>query len=316
MNEALLSARAFETMKSPHPGVCELDTQALRAWPLPPLAHDADKEVRGRIVVVAGSREIPGAAVLAGTAALRVGAGKLLIATASSVAPALALRMPEARVIALPETPQGGFAIDGVELLRRSLEAADAVVIGPGMMQDEAACRFVQALLPALADCTVVLDALAMDVVLQQGRFETPVLLTPHAGEMAHLTGQSKEAVQSDPQRAALAAAQRWNAVVALKGATTWIAGPDGALWRHQGGNSGLATSGSGDTLAGAIGGLAARGASLAQAAGWGVLLHARAGERLAQRLGPVGFLARELPQAMLAVLSKVEAAGAPAPQD
>jgi NAD(P)H-hydrate repair Nnr-like enzyme with NAD(P)H-hydrate dehydratase domain len=102
-------------------------------------------------------------------------------------------------------------------------------------------------------------------------------------------------------------AARRWNAVVALKGAQTVIATPEGKVWCHQGGNCGLATSGSGDTLAGAIGGLAARGAALAQACAWGVVLHARAGELLAGQRGPVGYLARELPDAMLAVLRGYE---------
>jgi hydroxyethylthiazole kinase-like uncharacterized protein yjeF len=284
-----------------------LDTQALRGWPLPALPEEADKEARGRVVVIGGSREIPGAAVLAGTAALRAGAGKLLIATAASVAVPMALQMPEARVIGLPETAKGGFHLDGVALLAESLRSGISVVIGPGMMEEEATCRFVAALLPKLTDCQVLMDAGAMDVITTQHRFEVPVLLTPHAGEMAHLTGESKERIQSEPQEIARAAARRWNAVVALKGKVTWIATPEGTLWRHEGGTSGLGTSGSGDTLAGVIGGMAARGASLAQAAAWGVVLHAQAGARLSERMGPVGFLARELPQEMLAVLASLE---------
>lgn len=285
-----------------------IDPQALRRWPLPPLAGDADKEARGRIVVVAGSREMPGAAVLAATAALRVGAGKLVIATARSVAAQMAFAMPEARVIALPETPGGGFeAAAGAELLEACIVPAHAVVIGPGLMDREATCAFVQALLPLLHDRSVVLDALAMDGVAAIGRFPQPVLLTPHAGEMAHLSQADKEEVLADPLGAARNAARRWNAVVAVKGPSTAIAAPDGRAWLHEGGNSGLATSGSGDTLAGAIGGLAARGATLEQACAWGVLLHAQAGERLARRLGPVGYLAREIAAEMMAVLGALE---------
>ena len=127
-----------------------------------------------------------------------------------------------------------------------------------------------------------------------QGSESTPLILTPHAGEMAHLCGRSKQTVSADPQGTALEAARRWNAVVALKGATTVIATPDGRLWTHCGGEAGLATSGSGDTLAGIIGGLAARGATPEQACAWGVVLHAGAGARLASR-GPLGFLARYL---------------------
>jgi ADP-dependent NAD(P)H-hydrate dehydratase len=152
----------------------------------------------------------------------------------------------------------------------------------------------------------VVLDALAMDVVLDLRRFEGTPLLTPHAGEMAHLTGISKESVNADPERHAREAALRWNAVVALKGATTYIATPEGDCWRHVGGQAGLGTSGSGDVLAGIIVGLAARGAPLAQAAAWGVALHAQAGSALAERLGPMGFLARELPGEIPTLLEKL----------
>jgi hydroxyethylthiazole kinase-like uncharacterized protein yjeF len=282
-----------------------VDARSLREWPLPPLSDDADKEARGRVLVIAGSREIPGAAVLAATAALRVGAGKLAIATGESVATALALAMPEARVIGLPETPGGGFRVEGIERVERSLGGASAVLVGPGMMDTEACKDFVRALLPLAKGCRVVLDASAMDAAMA-GTFSEPVLLTPHAGEMAHLTGGDKDAILADPLGAALDAARRWNAVVAVKAPTTTIARPDGNSWRHTGGNCGLATSGSGDTLAGAIAGLCARGASLEQACAWGVVLHAQAGERLAARLGPVGYLAREIPEAMLEALNAV----------
>lgn len=285
----------------------ELDAAALRGWPLPLLDDAADKEARGRLLVVAGSREIPGAAVLAATAALRVGAGKLAIATAESVAASMAFAMPEARVIPLPETPAGGLRAEGIDRLARSLDGARAVLLGPGLMDTAATCALVAALLPLARGKAVVLDALAMDAALHLGRFEEPVLLTPHAGEMAHLTGLDKQAVQQDAQAAAADAARRWNAVVAAKGPTTRIAAPDGRQWRHTGGNAGLATSGSGDTLAGAIAGLAARGAPLAQACAWGVALHARAGERLARQVAPVGYLAREIADAMAGVLQELQ---------
>lgn len=289
-------------------GPDRIDPAALRRWPLPALDGDADKEARGRIVVIAGSREMPGAAVLAATAALRVGAGKLVIATARSVAAQMAFAMPEARVIGLPETPGGGFeASAGADLLEECIVPAHAVLIGPGLMDCDATCAFVQGLLPLLRDHPVVLDALAMDGVSALGRFPQPVLLTPHAGEMAHLSQADKDQVLADPLAAARAAARRWNAVVAVKGPSTAIAAPDGRTWLHEGGNSGLATSGSGDTLAGAIAGLAARGATLEQACAWGVVLHAQAGERLARRLGPVGYLAREIAQELVAVLGTLE---------
>ena len=137
-------------------------------------------------------------------------------------------------------------------------------------------------------------------------RFERPVILTPHAGEMAHLTGTPKQDIQNAPDPRALEAARSWNAVVALKGARTVIATPDGTLYQHEGGNVGLAISGSGDVLAGVIAGLVARGAPLDQAACWGVALHARAGERLAERMGTLGYLAREISHEIPALLEQI----------
>ena len=275
----------------------EIDPALLAGWPLPQPESHGDKEGRGRTLVIAGSREMPGAAWLAAVSALRAGAGKLQVATAASVAAGLALRLPEARVIALPETSTGGLALAGIALLEPLLARTDAVVIGPGLQDEAATLAFTRRLMASTpTEAAWVLDAQAMSVVIDGAAFSRPPLLTPHAGEMAHLTGMEKDAVEADPAGAAREAARRWNAIVAVKGATTIIAAPDGRTWRHAGGHVGLATSGSGDTLAGIVAGLAARGAPLEQAAAWGVAVHARAGLALAERVGPLGYLAREIP--------------------
>jgi ADP-dependent NAD(P)H-hydrate dehydratase len=155
----------------------------------------------------------------------------------------------------------------------------------------------------------LLLDAAAMGAVLRLGTQDGPLCITPHAGEMAHLSGADKARVLADPQRAASEAAQRWPAMVVLKGATTVIASRGVGTWRHDGGNMGLATAGSGDVLAGVLAGLVARGASLEQAAAWAVSLHAQAGERLAQRMGGLGYLASELPAELPALLQRLGAA-------
>jgi ADP-dependent NAD(P)H-hydrate dehydratase len=273
----------------------ELTRFALRDWPLPQHDGGSDKEDRGSVLVIAGSREIPGAAILAATAALRSGAGKLTIATVASVAASVAIAVPEARVIALPENPAGEVLPEAARLLEKVSCRAAAALIGPGLMEGQGNTAFVETLLGFLKDTAVILDAAAMDVVLNGQAFDQPVLLTPHAGEMAHLTGRSKDDVQDNGLQIALDMAARHNAVVALKGATTFIVSSAGAGWRHAASIPGLGTSGSGDVLAGIITGLAARGAPLEQAAVWGVLLHAAAGKRLSGHNGPLGFLAREL---------------------
>jgi hydroxyethylthiazole kinase-like uncharacterized protein yjeF len=287
----------------------DITARTLRDWPLPQPSFDGDKEVRGHVLIVGGAREMPGAVMLAATAALRAGAGKLTIATAASVAPLVAMAIPEARVIGLAETANGGFTIEAARKLGELAGRVGAMLVGPGMQDEGATAELVHALLPRFAGTALILDAAAMGAVRMAGephlledakdmahfRFAEPVLLTPHAGELSHLTGEDKEALAADPVAAAAQAARRWNAVVALKGATTVIAAPDGQRWQHEGGNIGLAISGSGDALAGIIAGLAARGASLAQAAAWGVALHASAGEQLSIKYGVLGYLAREI---------------------
>lgn len=285
------------------PQAIAVDDALLRAWPLPQPDEKGDKESRGRVLVIAGSREIPGAALLAATAALRAGAGKLVVAVPRSIAQMLAAAMPEARVIALPESPKGGVLVDAVETLRELGGETAAVLVGPGMADGTATLPFVQALLPVFREATVVLDAMAMDCVPAGGRLAQPVVLTPHAGEMAHLTGLAKEDVQERALQVALQQAAAWGAVVALKGAATHVAHHDTRAWRHAASTPGLGTSGSGDVLAGVIAGLAARGAAPEQAAVWGVALHARAGERLARQSGSLGYLARELPGAVPGVM-------------
>jgi hydroxyethylthiazole kinase-like uncharacterized protein yjeF len=277
---------------------------------LPQPDAEGDKEERGRVLVIAGSREMPGALILAANAALNAGAGKLMVATAASVARLVATALPEARVIELTETEAGGIDRSAVERVRERLQRVDAVLIGPGMQDEPAVCGFCAELLGHLSTSLLVLDAAAMGVAGQApgiGKFSSPTILTPHAGELAHLTGGNKQDICAQPTQAVTNAARRWNAVVALKGATTFIAAPDGSLWRHRGGNVGLAISGSGDVLAGVIVGLASRGASAEQAAIWGVALHARAGERLAERSGPLGYLARDLSAEVPALMASLK---------
>jgi len=282
-----------------------LTPAALARWALPAASADADKEARGHVLVVAGSYEMPGAALLAAVAALRGGAGKLTIAAPERVSGGLALAIPEARVIGLGESRTGGLLPGGVKALEAMASKVSAVVFGPGMLDEARSVRFLKGVLPLFRHSVTVLDALAMSAV-HLGPFDQPVVLTPHAGEMAHLTGMSKEAVSADPLRIALASAAQWNACVALKGSTTYLVQPDGDTWRFDGGTPGLATSGSGDTLAGLICGLAGRGAAPLQAAAWGVLLHAQAGHALRRRYGEVGYLARELSAEFPALMEKL----------
>ncbi|MDR6993102.1 hydroxyethylthiazole kinase-like uncharacterized protein yjeF [Luteimonas sp. 3794] len=255
------------------------------------------KEDRGRVLVIGGSVEVPGALLLAGVASLRAGAGKLQMATVGTAALPLAIEVPEAKVIGLAGDAHGAIRALGRSGLQ-AVRHAGAVLVGPGMDPTAATRRIVAGVIDA-APGTVVLDAGALEIAAMRSaaRRRNPVslVLTPHAGEMAAMLDTDEAAIAEAPARIARACAQRWGVVLALKGATTYIAAPDGRMWVNTVGSVGLGTSGSGDVLAGLIAGLAARGASPEQAAVWGVHLHAKAGARLSRRSGLVGFLAREI---------------------
>jgi hydroxyethylthiazole kinase-like uncharacterized protein yjeF len=282
---------------SPSPRPLRLDD--LASWPLPELDEDGDKERRGAVLVVAGGARVPGAPILAGLAALRAGAGKLQLAAPPTAAVSLGMAVPEAAIVVAPVTASGEIDVAASDLLSSVAERCDAVVIGPGMVEPHAASRLLLRLMQALPDAAFVADAAAvtgLDAETPLARVAGPrLVLTPHAGEMARLTGLAKAEVTADPLAAARRVSERLGAVVVMKGATTYVASPDGGAWRHAGGVVGLGTSGSGDVLAGAIGGFLARGAAPVTAALWGVCVHAEAGHRLTASTGALGFLAREI---------------------
>lgn len=282
-------------MSGPEP----LDSRWIAANPLPVHGGGTDKNSRGRVLAVGGSALSPGAIRLTGEAAFRAGAGKVQLATLASMAMLLGLLVPEAGVVAVPER-DGDPDIRPDGPLAALLGHADVVVVGPGIAAEEAASRAVRHVAEQAGDATtLVLDALAIGCASGLKAALAPwrgrLVLTPHHGEMAALTGRDVEAIAADPAAAAVAVAAEFGAVVALKGGDTFVAAPDGRLLHYLGGGVGMATGGSGDVLAGAVAGLLARGAAPLAACAWGVWLHGHSGRRMAARHGPIGFLAREL---------------------
>jgi hydroxyethylthiazole kinase-like uncharacterized protein yjeF len=276
-----------------------LDRDLLRRFPLPEHPEDGDKEDRGRLLVVAGSRELAGAALLAGIAGLRAGAGKLQIVTGASVATALGVVVPEARVVGCAETDEGCIASEEIESLLKWVEGAQATVIGCGLQHGPPLDALLDALLGSGIETPLVLDAAVLGSLAPRAEavrgWKGGAILLPHAREMARLLECEAGEVEADPLAAARRAAGTFGAVSLIKGRYSYIVAPDGRAFRFTGGGVGLATSGSGDALAGIVGGLAARGADPLTAALWGVHLHGEAGRALAKRIGRIGFLAREL---------------------
>lgn len=273
----------------------------LRELPLPAIDGDADKESRGRVLVIGGSASVPGAMLLSGVAALRAGAGKLQLATVRDAAIPLGFAVPESMVIALPQGRDGEIVGARVaDRLHPHVANAHAVLVGPGMMSDAQAYSLIRAIVPALgAGAILVLDGIAVVALRHDRCLLHPLggraVLTPHSGEMASLLDIGRTQVERDAQRLACRSARDLGATVALKGSETWIAEHRGQCLHFDGGTVGLGTSGSGDTLAGIVAGLAARGASPLAASAWGVWAHGMAGQALARRTARVGFLAREL---------------------
>jgi len=284
----------------------KLDWAALEQHPLPPVI-DGDKESKGRILIIAGSRDVPGAALLAANAAMRAGAGKIRIATVEGAALALGVAMPEAMVMGLAEAGDGGFAGGAVDRIAEAAREVDAVVAGPGVKRSDMCKRMADVLLES--DTALALDVALLETLepLRERALERRSLptLLPNAKELASLLDCRPEHVDDDPIGCGIRAAELYRSVVLVKGVTSHIVTPGGECWAYEGGAPGLGVSGSGDVLAGIVGGLLARGAEPLNALLWSVWLHGEAGARLAKKVGPIGFLAREIADEIPALLPR-----------
>jgi hydroxyethylthiazole kinase-like uncharacterized protein yjeF len=275
----------------------------------PRRSADAHKGTAGRLLIVAGSIGKTGAAVLAGTAALRAGSGLVTVATAAPALELVAVGRPELMTEPLPIEPDGTLGERAVERCLALAEERDAVVLGPGLGLAGETPRFVSSFArecprPLLVDADG-LTALKDDVPATAER-SRPTLLTPHPGEAGRLLGLSARDVQARRVEAATKLARVRNAVVALKARRTLVAHPDGRVAVNPTGNPGLATGGSGDVLSGILGALLARGLDPWLAGAAGVYLHGVTGDRVAARSGQEGILAGDLCEALPEALGEL----------
>ena len=282
-------------------------TGTLQEWALP--EPGSDKETRGLVIVVGGSRDTPGALLLAGEAALRAGGGKLQIATAQSTCSAIAVAVPESLVLPLPENSEGRISTAAADAVVEAAEGADVVLLGPGLLDVDPSVALTEAVLPRL-DTTVVVDALASAYVTAHPdglrHLAGRCVLTVNPTELARVLDRDEDEVSADVVQAARDTAALVQAVVLCGGSEKAVATPDGSAWLVQVGGPGLGVSGSGDTQSGIVAGLLARGAEPAQAAVWGAYLHGRIGELLAVSVGSVGFLARDIPGQVPGLLAEL----------
>lgn len=281
-----------------------LTRSELDRFRLPPV-READKDAHGQLLLVAGSRDTPGSAAIAAAAAMRAGCGKVKIATVESMAAHLALAVPEAFVLGVEQGRDGGFSRSGLSAILDHAGDADAVVAGPGMKQGKRTAAMAKGLLDAGLG-RLVLDAAMLYELPPHGEDarEAPMpILLPHSREMAALIGCRPEDVTADPLGCGIECAARYRALTLVKGPQSHVVAHDGRAWKYKGGGPGLGISGSGDTLAGILGGLLARGADPLPALLWAVWLHGEAGSALSRRIGKVGFLAREISAEVPALL-------------
>jgi hydroxyethylthiazole kinase-like uncharacterized protein yjeF len=297
----------------PTPGTTKLDDESM-ARLLPERAKRGHKGTFGKVLVIAGSLDYAGAALLVCRASGRAGAGLVTLAVPESLQPLFASKVVEATTMALPEDDVE--EVDPEPALAKILDNEhDALVIGPGLRPSLATADLLRLLLTAPEEPSsppVVLDAEALRTLASADEWWTgvtrPCVLTPHAGEFARLRAGSGHEPASDGDlndddearaTAASAAAVEWRQVVVLKGANTVIAGPDGSVAVAPFENPAMATGGTGDVLAGTIGALLAQGLAPYDAARLGVYLHGLAGEAVRDRLGDAGLLAGDLPEAL-----------------
>lgn len=265
---------------------------------LVPRPADAHKGSCGHLLVIAGGTGKTGAAVMSAKAAMRAGTGLVTLGVPASLASSVESRLLEVMTAPLAESPPGTLGAAALTTVERLYPGKACLAIGPGIGTAEATARLVRAVVRG-CPAPVVIDADALNVLAETPQVfdevRSPLILTPHPGEMARLLGTTAAAVQADRPTAARTLAVRYGLCVVLKGARTVVAAPEGTVWVNPGGNSGMASGGMGDVLTGIIAGLAAQGYTPEAAARLGVFVHAEAADRLVRLRGPRGFLAGDV---------------------
>ena len=274
----------------------------------------AHKGSFGHVLVVAGSRSYVGAACLCAEACLRAGAGLVTLAVPQGIYPIVAAKLTEAIFLPLPQTPGGALALRGWQRLRAAAEVATCLAIGPGLSRDPQTQQLIRRLV-ARTDKPMVIDADGLsafaaakkDLRLLGGR-RSAVILTPHPGELARLTGLSVASIQKARKKVAKDFALDYNVHLILKGHRTVVASPEGRVYVNGSGNPGMATAGSGDVLTGVCAGLLAQGADGAEASRWAAYLHGLAGDLAALDMTQMGLVASDILRYLPAALRKAGA--------
>jgi len=263
-----------------------------------PRACDIHKGGTGHILVIAGSPGKTGAAALAATSALRTGAGLVTLGIPRGLNPIAESQALEVMTVPLPETKTGMHTEKSLETILSLLKEKKCLAMGPGMGTDEKTKALVNLLIP---QCPVpmVIDADGLNnladnpEILKQGKSD--IILTPHPGEMARLTGTTPKEVQQNRISCARQFSEKYNIHLVLKGARTLTAHPDGHVYINPTGNPGMASGGMGDVLTGMVAGFISQGYPPQTAARMAVYLHGDAADKLSGSMGPYGYIASDI---------------------
>ncbi len=267
-----------------------------------PRIHDAHKGTTGHVLVVSGSVGKTGAAAMTAISAMRAGAGLVTLAIPESLNPVLETQVLEAMTYPLPETENGIIGESSFNKIMDLLSGKKCLAIGPGLGEAAETKKLVHRIIKE-SPVTIVLDADGLNNIAGSTEIlkkaKAPLILTPHPGEMARLMDSTAGSILKNRINCAREFAQEFNVHLVLKGARTIIAHPDGNIFINPTGNPGMASGGMGDVLTGIIAGLAAQDLSPESATHAGVYLHGAAADTLAKKIGPFGYLATEVMNAI-----------------
>jgi len=264
----------------------------------------------GHLFVLAGSPGMTGAATLVCEGALKIGTGLVTLGIPESLNPILEVKLTEAMTLPLPETREGTLSVKAAEKIYNFIKKCEALVIGPGLSRNPETKELIKEILKT-QDVPLVLDADGINSIAGEVEFiknySAPAVLTPHPGELARLVGESIPEIQKDRVQAASDLSSKTGKIAVLKGAGTVIADPEGNCWINTTGNAGMASGGTGDVLAGIIGGLLAQGKDGLTAAKLGVFLHGLAGDIAVQKYGQVSLTAENIIEFLPSAIRSLE---------
>ncbi|MBU0580078.1 MAG: NAD(P)H-hydrate dehydratase [Candidatus Margulisbacteria bacterium] len=277
---------------------------------LPKRPKEANKETFGRVLVLAGSKGMTGAAMLCSRAVLRIGAGLSILGIPKSLAHFVDVANPEVMTLSLPETSKGALSTNAFSQVKKVLPRMKAVALGPGLTRFPGTVQLVRKTLKELAknkNSKIVIDADGLAGLIRFPKYLDLPIITPHTGELASLLQVKRILVEQNPPLYAKKAAQKYKVLVVLKSFQTLVVSPyvEEIFFNHIG-NQGMATAGSGDVLTGAIAGFLAQGLDAWSAAIVGIYIHSLAGNIAAIRMGQDGIIASDILESLPLALKRI----------